>query len=253
MLHRRSPWPPRTTKDPQDAATAKPGFDPKPVQVGGESLVERLLPHIKKIVIGIVVIAVVLTVVFAFRYFKERDAAEGHREARAPCSTSPSARCASPAPSPTDPKAKEPTFANSKERANAVLDALDEGRHRPRRPAYKASLLLQAGKLDEAIAEYKQAHDGQDGLDGVLAREGLGIALEMKARAREGRRRAPEGPRGRARRVPGDAARRRRARATRTRSITRAASSRMLGKIAEAKAALEKAKEARQGAPSSPS
>src|SRR2546430_2409671 len=45
---------------------------------------------------------------------------------------------------------------------------------------YRASLLLQAGKLDDAISEYRKAQ-GLAGLDGVLAREGLGIALETKA------------------------------------------------------------------------
>src|SRR5690606_30292319 len=45
---------------------------------------------------------------------------------------------------------------------------------------YRASLLMQVGKLDEAIAEYKKQQSGNT-LDAVLAREGLGIALEMKA------------------------------------------------------------------------
>src|SRR6185503_10758512 len=47
---------------------------------------------------------------------------------------------------------------------------------------FKASLLVQAGQLDDAIALYKKHQKGKT-IDNVLAREGLGIALEMKAEA----------------------------------------------------------------------
>ena len=159
------------------ATSAKPGFDPKPVQLGGESLVDRLLPHMKQIVIGILVIAAVITVVFTVRYFKERGRQKesaklarvidiSQREVRAPGAE-------------PDPKAKEPTFANNKERAVATLAALaKEGAKTS--GAYRAALLVQAGQLDDAIAEYKKHQNGKT-LDAVLAREGLGIALEMKA------------------------------------------------------------------------
>src|SRR5262249_29288265 len=83
-----------------------------------------------------------------------------------------------PAGTPADPKAKEPTFATNKERADAVLAALSKGGNAP--GSYRASMLLQAGKLDEAITEYRK-HQRDKELEGVLAREGLGIALEMKA------------------------------------------------------------------------
>src|SRR6266542_3447629 len=36
----------KTTKPA--GTSAKPGFDPKPVQVGGESFIERLIPHMKQ-------------------------------------------------------------------------------------------------------------------------------------------------------------------------------------------------------------
>jgi len=44
----------------------------------------------------------------------------------------------------------------------------------------RAALLVQAGQLDDAVTEYKKHTKGK-ALDAVLAREGLGIALEMKA------------------------------------------------------------------------
>jgi hypothetical protein len=158
--------------------SAKPGFDPKPVQVGGESLIERLIPHMKQILIGILVLAGVLTVIFTVRYIKDRGRQKetvklakvldvGSREVRA-------------AGIEPDPKAKEPTYATAKDRAQAALDELAKTGAHGADGAYKASLLVQAGKLDEAIAEYKKHAKGKD-LDAVLDREGLGIALEMKA------------------------------------------------------------------------
>lgn len=169
-------------KASKDAPSATPRFDPKPVQLGGESLLERLLPHMKKIAIALVVVGVLLTVVFTVRHFKERGRQKetakfakvieiADREIKEPDA---------PAPDPKDPKAKEPKFASAKERAQAVLDELNKQGTNIAGPVYKASLLVQAGKLDEAIAEYKKA-TGAKGLDGVLAREGLGIAIEQKA------------------------------------------------------------------------
>ena len=167
-------------KASKDAPSATPRFDPKPVQVGGESLIERLVPHMKKIAVVLVGIAVVLTVVFTVRHFKER----GRQKA-----TTKFARVMEIADrevkepgAPDDPKAKEPKFNNTKERALAVLAEIEKQGTNVAGPAYKASLLVQAGTLDEAIAEYKKGTSAK-GLDGVLAREGLGIALEEKALA----------------------------------------------------------------------
>jgi predicted negative regulator of RcsB-dependent stress response len=165
-----------------DAPSAKPGFDPKPVQLGGESLVERLLPHMKKIAIALIGVALILTVVFTVRHFKERDRQKqtakfakvmeiADREVKEPG--------AAPV-DPKDPKAKDPTFASGKDRAQAILDELNKQGTNIAGPVYKASLLVQAGKPDEAIAEYKKGTSAK-GLDGVLAREGLGIAQETKA------------------------------------------------------------------------
>lgn len=168
-------------KASKDASSATPRFDPKPVQVGGESLIERLTPHVKKIAVVLVGIAVILTVVFTVRYFKQRDRAKAttkfarvmeiaDREVKEPGA-------------PEDPnKAKEPKFDSAKERALAVLAEIEKQGVNLAGPAYKGSLFVQAGKLDEAIAEYKKGTSAK-GIDGVLAREGLGIALEEKALA----------------------------------------------------------------------
>jgi tetratricopeptide (TPR) repeat protein len=158
------------------ATSAKPGFDPKPVQLGGESVIERLVPYMKQIVIGILIIAAALTVVFTVRYFKER----GRQQQTAKLAhvidiSQRQVRAGEP-----DPKAKEPTFATNKERAAAILAELDKQGAKVTTGVYRAAMLVQADKLDEAIAEYRKNQTGKT-LDNVLAREGLGIALEMKA------------------------------------------------------------------------
>ena len=162
--------------------TALPAGSPKPVHIGGESLADRILPHIKKILVMFVLAAVVISVFLVFRWRKQvaqerttEKIAEVLTLARRPVGPE------TPALPGVPPTTTEPRFANLKDRADAVLaeaanqdiDAL---------PAYRASLLLDAGKIDEAIVEYRKGQGGAD-IDGVLAREGLGIALETKAGA----------------------------------------------------------------------
>jgi tetratricopeptide (TPR) repeat protein len=160
-----------------------PGFDPKPMQVGGESILDRLLPHMKKIVIAILITAGVLGVIFFVVWLKDRKAqkatdklAEVIDVAQRPV------RVAGEPPEATAKKDKEPPFADTKERANAVLDVMSKQGTDLAGSSYKAANMLQAGKLDDAIAEFKKGSD-QQGIEGVLAKEGLGIAQEMKAEA----------------------------------------------------------------------
>lgn len=166
-------------KKPTPAATtAQPGFDPKPVQLGGESLLDRLLPHIKQIVIGILVVVGVLTVIFTIRYIKER----GRRsETTKVASVLDVAQRDIQSGVEIGVKGpKRPTFGTNKERAQAVVAELNKYNPSATRGAFKASMLVQAGNLDEAITEYRKHTKGKT-LDAVLAREGLGIAIEMKA------------------------------------------------------------------------
>ncbi len=169
----------KTKKKPTPEGTsATPGFDPKPMQLTGDSIVDRLLPHMKQIVIGLVVLAAVLTAIFTVKYFKERGREK--ETAKIARVLAVSQREVRPAGVEPDPKAKEPTFASNQERAQAVLDAIAKQGGIKNAGVFRASMLLQAGKVDEAITEYKQ-HVKGNSLDAVLAREGLGIALEAKA------------------------------------------------------------------------
>ena len=159
-------------------SSASPRFDPKPVQVGGDTLVERLRPHVKKIAVATLITALVLIVVFTIRWFGDRK----HEKSTAKLADvlDVAGRQVRAPGEPADPKAIEPSFADSKARAEAVLDEMTKlpGAHTD--PAFKGAMLLEAGKIDDAIAEYTRAENAQ-GIEGVLAREGLGVALERKA------------------------------------------------------------------------
>jgi tetratricopeptide (TPR) repeat protein len=165
-------------KDSKDAPN-KPGFDPKPVQLGGESLIDRLIPHMKKIAIAIGITAVVLTAVFTVRHFQNR----GRQKETAKLAKVLDVADREVRPEGVAPDPKKPaTFANHKERAEGILAELNKQGADAAGAVYHASLLVQAGKLDEAITQYRKAQSAK-GLDGVLAREGLGIAIETKAHA----------------------------------------------------------------------
>jgi tetratricopeptide (TPR) repeat protein len=157
-----------------------PGFDPKPVQVGGESILDRLLPHMKKIVIAIVITSAILGIVFFFIWLKDRkhgkltdQLASVVDVASQPVRTPGEAQ---------DPKEPVKSFADNKERATKVLDQLQSSGTELAGPSFKASMLLQTGKIDDAIAEFRKGST-LPGLEGVLSREGVGLALEAKAAA----------------------------------------------------------------------
>jgi tetratricopeptide (TPR) repeat protein len=157
---------------------SKPVEPPKPVHIGGESFVDRILPHMKQIIIGIVVIAVVLLVIFTIRWFRERKEIAETRKlddilevAREPIR----AKDAKPDP-------KNPSFADVKERGAAVLSEIAKQDTDVAGHAFRAGQLLDAGKIDDAIAEYRKGVADKS-IEGVLCREGLGLALEAKAAA----------------------------------------------------------------------
>jgi tetratricopeptide (TPR) repeat protein len=159
-------------KDPSNAAEP-----PKPVHIGGESLLDRLLPHMKQIVVGFIVVAAVGGGIAAVSWFR-------HRKDIA--STEKLDKVLEVAQQPIrgkDDKAdpKVPSFGNVKERGAAVLDAIvKQGAEPAVSGAFRAGQLLDAGKIDDAIAEYRKGGAAK-GVDGLLCREGLGLALEAKA------------------------------------------------------------------------
>jgi predicted negative regulator of RcsB-dependent stress response len=157
---------------------SKPKEPPKPVHIGGESLVDRILPHLKKIIVMVIILSVVLTVIFGIRAWKHH----GHEEETAKLAEV--MRLAQrPVLLPGTPKDdKNPGFADPVDRAKALLAEMSQQGVSPPGHAYQGGVLLEAGDVDKAIEEYKRGQDAQ-GIEGVLAREGLGVALEAKAAA----------------------------------------------------------------------
>lgn len=165
-------------------ATATPAPGPKSVHIGDDSLADRILPHVKKILVGIVLIAVLLTIVFVIRWMNERKQAVATAKL-AEVLTIARRPVGPPEFDPTNPTATpkpDESFKTPADRAAAVLDAIAKQGTDGGSPAFKAGLLLDAGKVDEAIAAYTAGQTAK-GIDGVLAREGLGIAYETKANA----------------------------------------------------------------------
>lgn len=162
----------------KDIDPSKPAEPPKPVHIGGESLVDRLLPHIKKILVAFIVIAVIVSAVFGARACKHNKQAR-ETEKVAAVFEAGKGPMANP-DKPVDP-VKNPGFATAKERAEKMLEEIaKQGTSVP--DAVRGSLLMDAGKTDEAIAAYRQCEVGTT-VDHVLCREGLGLALETKALA----------------------------------------------------------------------
>jgi hypothetical protein len=157
---------------------SKPAEPPKPVHIGGESLLDRLLPHMKQILIAIAVVSAVLVVIFTIRWFRERGQIAGTRKldqilevSREPI------RDKDEKPDP-----QKPSFGDPKERGAAVLAEIAKQGTDAAGHAFRGGQLMDAGKVDDAIAEYRQG-TADKMIEGVLCREGLGLALEAKALA----------------------------------------------------------------------
>jgi tetratricopeptide (TPR) repeat protein len=172
------------TADKPKKDPASPAKGPVPVHIGGDSIADRLLPHLKKILVGALVIAVILSAFFGYRWWKNRGKGKAtdvlakaadldRREVKVP---DPNDK-----PDPDQPP-PEPTYATAKDRAIAVLAELDKGAGGVANDAYRGSLLLEAGRYDEAEAAYKRAASRTD-LVGIVAREGLGFVAEARAHA----------------------------------------------------------------------
>lgn len=151
------------------------------VHVGGDSIVDRLLPHAKKIGLALLGAAVIITLVFTYRWYQR-----GKSE-RATVKVVKALDLVERPVLHDDPMQPplpgEETFATEAERTAAVLDAIAKaGPARGAAALVEAQLLLRGGKVDEALAIYRKRASAS-GIDGLIAREGVGIALEAKATA----------------------------------------------------------------------
>jgi tetratricopeptide (TPR) repeat protein len=180
-------------KKPEAAPASEPRFDPKPVQVGGESIADRLLPHLKKIVYAVIAAAVIVGAFSVVVWWRDRKESAKTNElaqvlsvqARPVHAPEPETPPNAQNPDQKDQKPsakKDDSFPDDKAKALAVLAALASHGDDVAGAAFRGSQLILAGKLDDAITAYR-AGEHDPGIDGVLAREGLGLALEAKATA----------------------------------------------------------------------
>jgi tetratricopeptide (TPR) repeat protein len=153
------------------------------VHIGGESILDRLVPHMKKIVVIVIGGTVVLSIFFGLRWWKHRKAEKAtgtlaHALERGQVMVIPGYE-----PDPVDPKTKDlpETYGSYAKRAEDTLAGLKKaGQVRGAASLYEAQLLMQTGKLDDALAIYKRVGAGAS-TDAAVAREGVGVVLETKA------------------------------------------------------------------------
>jgi len=174
---------------PVGAAAETSALKPKsatPVAIGGDSIVDRLLPHVKKIIAVVVVAAVVVMAFFSVVWYRQRNAEKASLHVANAVEIL--RRDVTPAPAEGQPPppaqpGKEPGFDSYQTRAEAAIAALKQaGSAEAAAALLEASLQLQAGKIDAAEAIYRQ-HSVGTSLDAVLAREGLGYVAERRAAA----------------------------------------------------------------------
>lgn len=150
----------------------------KGVQIGGESFADRVLPHMKKILVAIGVISAILIVVFTVRWIGER----GRSKETAKVAQVFEVSARSVRGPGVEAKPNDNMYASGKERAVAAIAELSKTSTDLVGETYRGSLAFQAEKYDDAIASFRK-DIGAAGVDGALAREGLTLALEAKAMA----------------------------------------------------------------------
>ena len=166
------------------SGTAAPRRKPvQPVAVHGpDSFIDRLQPHIKKIAVGAVALFAVIGVWVGWRWMKRRGAAKDTTHMAAALAISETPVRPADQKTPFEPE-DAPKFTTEKDKAAAAADAIAAaGKVGESAGVYRAGLLLDAGRLDEAEAAYR-AHIADAGDEGALAREGLGYVLEARAAA----------------------------------------------------------------------
>jgi tetratricopeptide (TPR) repeat protein len=124
---------------------------------------------------------VIVSVVFGVRAFKQR----GEKKATAKLAQviAIADRRVRDAGEAVDPKKPaDDSFADEKAKATAVLAAIAANDVKAP-PQFEGPFLVTVGRYDDAITGYHTCQTLAEGLDGVICREGLGLALEAKAAA----------------------------------------------------------------------
>ena len=161
-----------------DAPDPSLGPTVTPVHIGGDSIVDRLLPHVKKIAVSAIALVVIISVFYTWRWYQHSKEEKATTALVKGLELGDRPVVAEPTPEDTDP-----SFKTYGERAEATAAALAKaGQARGAAALFEANQLLVAGKLDAALAAFRKLGTG-DGDDAVLAREGVGVVLETQAAA----------------------------------------------------------------------
>ncbi len=184
VTHPARPAPRTTLARDKDEPEHDPSLGPavKAVHIGGDSILDRLIPHMKKIVVVLLGGTVVLTIFFGVRWWKHRKAEKATGQLAAALETGSKTVIPGYTPDPSDADAPE-TYPSYAARAEVTLAGLKKaGSVRGAATLYEAQLLVQLGKLDEALAIYRRVGGGRSS-DAIIAREGVGVVLETQAAA----------------------------------------------------------------------
>lgn len=170
------------SKEPQHDPTL--GLQVTPVNIGGDSIADRLLPHLKKIIVGGLSLAVILTGFFTWRWYQRgQEAKTTARLVKALELHERDVTGDAPSLDPDELPPADPPYADHAARDQATAAALAKvGPARRAAALYEANRLVNAGQLDAGLAALRKVASGTSD-DAVLAREGVGLVLEMQAAA----------------------------------------------------------------------
>ncbi len=170
-------------KEPEHDPTLGPAVTP--VHIGGDSILDRVIPHMKKIVLVAVGGTVVLAIFFGLRWWKQRNAEQATGKLAHALEIGSTMVIPGYEPDPadpaSDPKQAAETYPSYAKRAEVTLAGLKKaGQVRGAAALYEAQMLVQVGKLDDALAIYKRIGRGTSS-DAAVAREGVGVVIEARA------------------------------------------------------------------------
>jgi tetratricopeptide (TPR) repeat protein len=149
-----------------------------PVNIGGDSILDRLAPHVMKFAVGAGALVVVIIAYYSWRWYDRSKAEKATSTLVRGLELGDRAVVAEPTPEDT-----EPSYPSYAARADATAAAIAKsGRARGAAALYEANLLLTAGKHDQALAAFRKLGTGTSD-DAVLAREAIGVTLETQAAA----------------------------------------------------------------------
>lgn len=178
---------------PEDVAAAAAAPPPDQFVTFWDRVGEKLKPHTRKLVAAGVAVAVLIGALSLWQWWDRRREGKASLALREAMATADAPILPEGQPLPELPPGMTPpvTYKSAKDRGEATLAALDKldrsfGGSKVAKQArlVRAGVLYDLGRWDDAAAEYKKfLGSTSDPVLKLVAREGLGYALEAKALA----------------------------------------------------------------------